>query len=326
MKAVVYKKYGSPDVIQVEDIEKPVPSDNEVLIKVHASTVTAVDCVFRKGKPFISRLANGISKPKHTTLGTEFSGVIETAGKAVKRLNEGGHVYGTTAGYGANAQYICLPEDKATISLKPSNLSHEEAACCDGGLTALPFLRDKGKIKAGQKILIIGASGSVGSAAVQLAVYFGAEVTGVCSSSNVDMVESLGADEVIDYTKEDFTANGKAYDIIFDAVGKSSFSRCKNSLKSKGIYLVTDLSPAILPQMLLTSMLGGKKAVIEFTGLRPPEKRTEDLVFLKGLYESGKMKSVIDRSYPLKQIAEAHAYVEKGHKKGNVVININDNR
>ena len=325
MKAIVYTEYGPPDVLQLKEVEKPVPKDNEVLIKIHATTVTAVDCTFRKGNPFIGRFFTGLMRPKRSIPGTELAGEIESAGKDVKRFKVGDQVFGTSTGYGTYAEYICLPEEGTTLSIKPANMTYEEAAGCDGVLTALPFLRDKGNIQSGQKILIYGASGSVGTAAVQLARYFGAEVTGVCSTTNLELVKSLGANKVIDYTKEDFTKSGQTYDIIFDTVGKSSFSRSKSSLKQRGVYLEAALTPAILPQMLWTSKIDSKKAMIAFTGLRPASERTKDLILLKGLIEVGKIKSVIDRRYPLEQIAEAHRYVEKGHKKGNVVITLEHN-
>jgi len=232
-------------------------------------------------------------------------------------------VFGTAGpGFGANAEYICIPED-GVLAIKPSNMNYvESASSVDGFLTALPFLRDKGNIQSGQRVLINGASGSVGSAAVQIARYFGAEVTGVCSTANLEMVRTLGAKNVIDYTKEDFTRTGQTYDIIFDAVGKISFSRCKSSLKQNGIFLEAGIGLGIFPHVLWTSMFGGKKARIAATGLRSPQERTKDLIFLKELMEEGKIKPVIDRHYPLEKIAEAHSYVDQGHKKGNVVITV----
>ncbi len=321
MKAIIYTEYGSPDVLQLEEIEKPAPKDNEILVKIYATTVTATECIFRKGEPFFSRLFTGLTKPKITTLGEELAGEVEAVGKDVKLFKKGDDVFGTAGpGFGANAEYICIPED-GVLTIKPTNMTYEEAASSvDGFLTALPFLRDKGNIQSGQKVLINGASGSVGAAAVQIAKYFGAEVAGVCSASNLEMVKSLGADSVIDYTTEDFTKNGETYDIIFDAVGKLSFSRCKSSLKENGIFLEAGIGLAIFPQILLTSIIGGKKAKIATTGLRPASERTKDLIFLKELIETGKIKPVIDRRYPLEQIAEAHRYVDKGHKKGNVAI------
>ncbi len=332
MRAILYTKYGPPEVLELEEVDKPVPKDNEVLIKIYATTVTATECTFRKGEPFFSRLFTGLTKPKITTLGEELAGEIETIGKDVKLFKKGDKVFGTAGpGFGANAEYICIPED-GVLTIKPTNLANEEAASSiDGFLTALPFLRDKGNIQSGpayrsgrQKVLINGASGSVGAAAVQIAKYFGAEVTGICSTTNIELVKTLGAKNVIDYTKEDFTKTDQTYDIIFDTVGKTSFSRCKSSLNQKGIFLEAGIGLGILPQVIWTSMIGNKKAKIAATGLRPSE-RTKDLIFLKELMEAGKIKPVIDRSYPLEQIAEAHRYVDKGHKKGNVVITVEHN-
>jgi NADPH:quinone reductase-like Zn-dependent oxidoreductase len=323
MKAIVYTQYGSPDVLQLKEVTKPTPKDNEVLIKVHATTVTATECTFRKGEPLFSRLFTGLRRPKITILGEELAGEIEAVGKDVKLFKKGDQVFGTAGpGFGANTEYICVPED-GVLAIKPTNMTYEEsAASVDGFLTALPFLRDKGNIQSGQSVLIYGASGSVGAAAVQIARYFGAEVTGVCSSTNLELVKSLGADTVIDYTKEDFTKTGKTYDIIFDTVGKTSFSRCKSSLTQNGIFLEAGIGLGIFPHVLWTSLFGGKKAKIAATGLRSPQERTKDLMLLKELMEAGKIKPVIDKRYPLEQIAEAHRYVDAGHKKGNVVITV----
>jgi len=322
MKSIVCTKYGPPDVLQLKEIEKPTPRDNEVLIRVYAALVTPADCAFRKGEPFISRFFSGLQKPKFIP-GDEIAGVIEAAGKDVTVFKKGDPVFGSSGlTFGAHAEYKCLPE-RETLALKPANLSYGEAAAvCYAGLTALPFLRDKANIQSGQKILINGASGAIGTFAVQLAKYYGAEVTGVCSTANVELVKSLGAEKVIDYTREDFTKTGQTYDIIFDVVAKSSFSRCKSSLNQSGIYLTTFPSPGVMLQMLWTSKFSRKKAIFAATGLRPPGEKARDLIFLKELAEAGKIKSVIDKSYPLEYIAEAHSYVEKGHKRGNVIITL----
>lgn len=323
MKAIVYHNYGSPDVLKLEEVEKPTHKDNEVLIKVYATTVETTDAIFRQGNNLSARLFTGLFKPKFTRPGAEFAGKIEAVGKDVTRFKEGDRVFGTTApNFGAHAEYICLPEDGA-MAIKPDNLTYEEAVSIHpGALTALPNLRDAAHIQSGQKVLINGASGSIGVSAVQLAKVFGADVTGVCSTANVDLVKSLGADVVIDYKKEDFTRTGQTYDIIFDTVGKSSFSRCKGALKQGGIYLTTVITPAILGQMLWTSKFGSKKAMIIFAGLRSVSEKNEDLVFFLELVEAGVLKPVIDRCYPLEQIAEAHRYIDTGHKKGNVVITL----
>ncbi len=323
MKAIEYKNYGPPEVLQLIDSEKSTPNANEVLVKIYATTVTATECMFRQGKPFISRFFTGLIKPKLNRLGEELAGEIVAVGKDVKKFNKGDKVFGTAGPkFGANAEYLCVPED-GVLALKPNNMNYEEAASSvDGFLTAMPFLRDVGKIKKGQSVLVNGASGSVGSAAVQIAKYFETEVTGVCSSSNVELVKSIGADMVIDYTKEDFTQSGNTYDIIFDAVGKISFSKAKKALKKDGIFLEAGMNLGIISNVLWTSLFGKKKAKIAATGLRPPMERTKDLILLKQLLEAGKIKPVIDKTYPIEEIAKAHAYVDKGHKKGNVVIKV----
>jgi len=326
MKSAIYKNYGPPTVLQLTDIPKPTPADNEVLIKIHATSVTAADYRIRGFKVSLgfwlpARMQLGLFKPKRTILGAELAGEIEAVGKDVSSFKPGDQVFGYDgSGFGAYAEYICRPEDGA-LAIKPANMTWEEAATVPhGALSALFFLR-KGIIQSGQKVLIYGASGSVGTFAVQLAKCFGAQVTGVCSTANLEMVKSLGADEVIDYTKEDFTRSGETWDIIFDTVGKTSFSRCKNSLNRDGRYLLTVFDIPQILQMMWTSMFGTKKVICAIA-----TEKKEDLIFLKELAEAGKIKSVIDRHYTLEQTAEAHRYSEKGHKKGNVVISLENSR
>ena len=319
MKAIVYTKYGPPDVLQLKEVEKPVPNEHEVLIKIYATSVTSGDCRLRKPDPFAIRFFNGLIRPKKITiLGNELAGEIEDVGKNVKLFRKGDQVFGQAGmSLGTNAEYICLKEDAALV-LKTASISYEEAATIPfGGNTALHFLR-KGNIRSGQKILIYGASGSLGTAAVQLAKNFGTEVTGICSTVNVELVKSLGADKVIDYSKEDFTKNGQTYDIIFDTTGKSPFSGCIKSLKPKGIYLrAVHMSLSAIISGLWTSITCSKKVI---GGVAIESK--ENLSYLKVLVEAGKLKPVIDRLYPLEQIAEAHRYVETGHKRGNVGIRV----
>ncbi len=306
MKAIVYTQYGPPEVLQLKQVPKPVPKDNEILVKVFASTVTSGVLWARSGThpdsrffSLVLRLAFGIRKPKNTILGYEFSGEVEAVGNDVSQYKEGDRVFGTTTGLktGAYAEYVCVPErwKQGVVAKMPANLTHAEAAAVPiGAMAALDILR-KGDIQPGQNVLIYGASGSVGTYAVQLARYFGADVTGVCSTDNLELVRSLGASQVIDYTKEDFRQNNKAYDVIFDAVGKISRSSCKGSLKTNGTYLSVK---------------------------SPTSETTEKLIFLRELIEAGNLKPAIDRIYPLEQTAEAHRYVDLGHKKGNVVITI----
>ncbi len=316
MKAIVYTKFGPPEVLQLREVEKPTPKANEVLIKIVATAVVKEDPDMRASPGF-----NGFLKPRHPILGQELAGEIEATGKDVTRFKPGDQVYGIDM-FGAYAEYKCMPENGVLV-IKPANMSFEEAASVpNGALTALPFLRDKGNIQGGQTVLIYGASGSVGAAAVQIARYYGAKVTAVCSTANLEWVKSLGADQVIDYTREDFTQNCMTYDIIFDTVGKRLFSDCKGSLTDEGIYLSTVPTPVIMLQALWTAKRGSKKVKFAATGLRPASEKIKDLVFLKELIEAGKIKPVIDRIYPLEQIAEAHRYVEQGHKKGNVVITV----
>jgi NADPH:quinone reductase-like Zn-dependent oxidoreductase len=320
MKAIVYTKYGPPEVLQLKEVPKPTPKDNEVLIKIYATTVNRTDCGFRKPEyRLIIGFINGFFKPKKNILGSELSGKIEAIGKDVKTFKPGDPVFGlSTYNFGTHAEYICLPET-GSITTMPANMSFEEAATvCDGAFLALTYIR-KIDFKYAPKILINGASGSIGSACVQLAKYYGAKITAVCTAKNFELVKSLGADEVIDFTKEDFTKNGKLYDFVIDAVGKSSFFRCKKILKPGGIYFSTDLG--FLSQniflALLTPIIGGKKVKFPI-----PKDSKEVIVFFKELIEAGKYRAIIDRSYRLEEIVDATKYVETGQKTGNVVITL----
>jgi NADPH:quinone reductase-like Zn-dependent oxidoreductase len=322
MKAAVYSRYGPPDVVQIKEVERPAPKDNEVLVRIHATTVCAADWRLRKADPYFVRFMTGLWRPKKVNiLGMEFAGKVESVGKAVTRFAEGDHVFGSTGfKFGAHAEYVRVPEDGA-LAIKPVNMTLEEAAAVSfGGVSALSFLR-KARIQAGQKVLIYGASGSVGTFAVQLAKHFGAHVTGVCSTANLDLVKSLGADEVVDYTREDFSRAGRVYDIVLDTVGMSGFSRSLKSLKRGGSYVRVGGSgglSSILAETLVgmwASITGAAKVIGGVT-----RRAAGDQSFLKGLIEAGKLRTVIDRRYSLDDIAEAHRYVEAGHKKGNVVI------
>jgi NADPH:quinone reductase-like Zn-dependent oxidoreductase len=321
MKAVTYYKYGTPDVLRVEDVETPAPGDGDVLVRIHATVVTATDAIFRAGDPFFSRMATGPIRPKARTLGGEFAGEVVAAGKGVTRFAVGDQVFGDTGPqFGAHAEYVRVPENGA-LALMPAGLDHAQAvAALDGVLTALPFLRDHARLRKGQEVLVNGAAGAVGAAAVRLAKHFGARVTGVCSTAKREMVTSLGADEVIDYTGQDFTRGDRAYDVVFDAAGKSSFQRSKRVLKAGGVYLSTTPSPGILLQSFWTRRFGDKRAVIAFTGLRPAADKAEDLRFLTRISEAGLMRSAIDGRYPLAQAAEAHRRVDSGLKQGCVLL------
>jgi NADPH:quinone reductase-like Zn-dependent oxidoreductase len=333
MKAVVYTEYGPPEVLQLQEVEKPSPKDDEVLIRIYATAVTSGDYTLRsldastRIMGLLFGFNFGLIRPKNPMLGYDLAGEVEAVGIDVKRFKVGDQVFGSAgARRGAYAEYICLPEESedeegGLLALKPANMTYEEAAAVPhGALSALVFLRDKGNIQSGQEVLIYGASGGVGTYAVQLAKCFGAEVTGVCSTTNLELVKSLGADKVIDYTKEDFTKDGKTYDLIYETVGKSSISRNLSSLKEDGIYLAGSAGLLQTFQIAWTSMRGSKKIVVG-----PGFGSKEDLIFLKELIEAGKIKPVIDRRYPLEQIEEAHRYADTGHKKGNVVISVAHN-
>ena len=334
MKASIYTTYGPPDVLHLQEVDKPTPKDNELLIKVFATPVNYGDITARNfgnlstrefNMPLLlyvpARLSFGLSKPNKPILGSEFAGEIEAVGQNVTRFNPGDQVFGYLGQrMGAYAEYLCMPES-GTVAIKPANLTAEEASVVPyGGVMALNLLK-KADIQSGQKVLINGASGGIGSLAVQLAKYFGAEVTGVCGTPRLEFVKSLGADKVIDYTREDFTQNGETYDLIFDVLGKSSFARCKDSLKPDGLYLLASFKTKQLLQMLWTSISGGPKVVCALAIDKP-----EDLIFLKDLTEAGHIQSIVDRCYPLDQAAEAHRYVESGHRQGKVVITVTNHR
>jgi NADPH:quinone reductase-like Zn-dependent oxidoreductase len=327
MKAVLHTKYGPPDELQLAEVDKPVPQDNEVLIKIHATTVTSSDCNIRNltfappwSKLIMRMFVFGAFTPKKKILGMDLAGEIEAVGKEVTKFKVGDEVFGKSdPELGAHAEFICMPED-GVLTHKPANTTWEEAASIPlAANTALYFIRDLVELQAGQKILINGASGAIGTYAVQFAKYYGAEVTGVCSTTNVELVKSLGADKVIDYTKEDLTKSGETYDAIFDVVGKISFTECKESLTDEGLFVTALPLMAVIFQTMLTSMGGGKK--VKFGDALG---KLENLIFLKELYEAGKLKSVIDRSYRLEETAEAFRYAETGRKKGNVVITVTD--
>ena len=318
MKAVVYERYGPPEVQRLEDVDRPVPKENEVLVKIHASTVTRTDCGVREGKPFVVRFFFGLRRPKQRILGTELAGEVAAVGAAVTEFAVGDQVFGSTAAFksGAHAEFICTRESDPLVH-KPSGMTFEDAAAVsDGAILALMCLQSV-RQQTGQTILVYGASGSIGTAGVQLAKHFGANVTGVCSTKNVALVKSLGADSVIDYTKEDFTRNGQTYDVIFDAVGKHSFSRCRDSLKRGGAYVATDGFRNLFLQ-LWTSRIGDKKVVFPI----PPRYTKKTVLFLKDLIEAGKYRPVVDRCYPLEDVVEATRYVETQQKIGNVVLTI----
>ncbi len=323
MKAITNRQYGTPNVLKLEDIEKPLPKDNEVLIKVYSTAVTSGDARIRAlnvpfGFKFITRLIFGFSKPKRPVLGVVFSGIIETSGKDVTEFKLGDEVFGASDKFGCHAEYVAIPQSGA-IAIKPAHISFDEAAAIPfGALTSLKYLRDFGKIKNGQKILINGASGALGVFGIQLAKYYGAEVSGMCSTSNVELVKSLGADYVIDYTTTDFTKNGKTYDIIYDTVGKTTFSQSKKSLNKKGLLLLAAAGLTQYLQVLGTSIGNSKKVV---AGVAVFNKK--DLNIIKELIDDGKIRPVIGKRFPLSHAADAHVYVDTGHKVGSAVISIN---
>jgi NADPH:quinone reductase-like Zn-dependent oxidoreductase len=314
MRAVVSDRYGPPDVQRLEEVEQPVPGDDELLVRIHATTVTRTDCGLRKALPFFIRAFTGLVRPKRTILGMELAGEVDAVGTAVTEFSVGDHVFGVK-GFGAHAEFSCIRES-APVAHMPAGMTFEEAAAvCDGACSALSCLRGE-DLGEGRSVLVYGASGSIGSAAVQLIKHFGADVTAVCNTKNVELVRSLGAGEVVDYTQEDFTKNGKTYDLIFDAVGKQSFRRCRRSLKPDGIYIATDGLHNVV-WWLWTSRIGNNRAKL---GIARYTK--EDVIFLKELIEAGEYRAVIDRTYALNDVVEATAYVETEQKTGNVVLTI----
>ena len=318
MRAVVFDRYGPPEVLRVEEVERPVPKEDEVLVRIHATTVNRSDCGYRGAEPFFTRFFTGLLRPKYRTPGMELAGEVAAVGAAVSEFVVGDAVFGLK-GHGANAEYVCIRETGA-LAHKPSGVTFEEAAAVsDGACIALACLQ-KAELREGRSILIHGASGSIGTAAVQLAKSFGAHVTAVCGTKALDLVSSLGADAVIDYTQEDFTTNGETYDVVFDSVGKHSFRRCRHSLKPGGIYIETDLGfmwhvPILA---LSTRWIGDKRVTLPI-----PKYSKEDVLFIKELIEAGKYRAVIDRTYQLEDVVEATRYVETGQKTGNVVLTLN---
>ena len=329
MKAIVYEEYGSPEVLKIKEIEKPVPKDNEILIRIHATSINYGDLIARNFKNISPRQFNmamplwlsarimfGWSKPKKKILGSEFAGQVEETGKSVKKFKKGDPVFGYVGQkMGTNTEFMCIPEN-GTVAIKPSNLSFEEASVIPyGALMAMEHL-SKANIQKGQKVLVNGASGSIGSAGVQLAKYHGGEITGVCGSLRLKFVKSLGADKVIDYTKEDFTRNNEMYDLIYDILGKSKFENCKNSLTGNGIYLIASFKMKQIFQMFWTKLSGSSKKVICALAV----DKTENLITIKNLVESGHIRAIVDKSFPMDKIVEAHRYAEEGEKKGSIVL------
>lgn len=320
MKAVVQTRYGSPDVLQVQEVARPTPKEGELLIRVRAASLTPSDNSFRQGNPFLIRLMYGLRKPRLPIGGVEFAGDVAEVGSGVSGFAAGDAVFGmSTDHFGAHGEYLCLAATRPLIR-KPDSLSYADAvSLVDGPCTALSFLRDVAKVQPGQTVLVYGASGAVGTAAVQLAKYYGATVTGVCSARNAALVKSLGADQVIDYTREDFTKTGQTWDVIFDAVGKRSFHQCRRALTPRGVYMTTVPGLGIVLAILGTALGNGRKAKFTTAGLK---QTRENLSFLAGLYEAGQLKPVVDRQFPLEALPAAHRYVETGRKTGTVIIQV----
>lgn len=323
MKAVIAERYGDAQVLQIKNVAKPTPQSNELLIRINATSITAASSFMRQGKPYFGRLFIGLTKPKIKTPGTDLSGVVEAIGSEVVNFKIGDLVMAETGiNCGAYAEYICLASDELIV-LKPENISAEEATgILDGAGTALAFFTDQVVIKKGQKVLINGASGSIGTAAIQLAKQFGAEVTGVCSGKNKALVKDLGADTVLDYTKNELRDNMETFDVIFDTVGKLSYRKTKKNLKSNGVFLTPVLSLSVLFNMIFTSLFSKKKLKFDATGIRKKEQRMRDLVQIQEMLAAGTLTTVIDRVYPLEQIQEAHEYIDTGRKRGNVILSL----
>ncbi|MEQ8471392.1 MAG: NAD(P)-dependent alcohol dehydrogenase [Marinoscillum sp.] len=321
MKAIVATGYGSPEVLQLQEVDRPQPKAKEVLVRVATSAATTADTMMRTGKPYIARLFVGLTKPKNAIPGTGFSGVVEQVGDKVSSFEVGDRVFGeTTFGFSANAEYLTISEEGVILRM-PENLDFSEAAnFCDGHLTSFNFLSEIANVKTGQKVLINGASGALGTSAIQIAKHMGAHVTAVCSNRNAGLVKSLGADEVIDYQQKDFTKSSEQYDYVYDTIGKSSFKRCKSILTENGTYLSPVLQFPLLLQMMITSVIGKKKAKFEATGANKEEKLRYMLSEVLSIFRAGKLKTYIDRQFPLEKLAEAHQYIDSGRKKGNVVI------
>lgn len=321
MKAIITTGYGSPEIFKPDEVAKPETNPNEILVKIHASSVTKADAMMRTGKPYIGRLFLGLTKPKHPIWGTGFAGTVEATGPCVSKFKVGDKVFGENIEtFGTYAEYVKVAEDGIVAPL-PENLSFAEAAgMCDGGITSLNFLGNLGNIQSGQKVLINGASGSLGTAAVQIAKHFGAQVTGVCSTKNVALVKELGADHVIDYTKEDPTANNSSYDLIYDAVGKLAFSDCCMALSENGIYASPVLGLRLIGYMMMTTLFSRRKVKFSATGALPQKETKRLLALLIEIIEAGHLRGIVDRTYPLDKVVEAHNYVDKGHKIGNVIL------
>lgn len=321
MKAMVAKGYGGPEVYELKEIEIPTPKPNEILVRVKTASATTADTMLRTGKPYFGRLFIGLTKPKKAIPGTGFAGIVEQVGTETTRFKVGDRVFGETVfNFSSNAEYLTIAEDSVVLPM-PENMKFEDAAnFCDGHLTSYNFLSRIGKLQAGQSVLINGASGALGTSAIQIAKHFGSHVTAVCSYKNIGLAKSLGADELIDYTQDDFTSMNHSFDLIYDAIGKSSFQACKYILKNNGIYMSPVLKGGLLVQVLWTSLFGSKKAKFEATGANPVDKLVTLLSETVEIYRSGELKTVIDRQFPLEKLQEAHRYIDSGRKKGNVVI------